>query len=46
MINEYDGWWIDIDSSRRVPYDRTIFKTYTNKKVFLGVVHTLMLLLL
>lgn len=40
MIGEFDGWWIDIVSSRHVCYDRVISKTYTNKKVLLGVGHT------
>lgn len=37
MIGESDGWWIDIDSSCHVCYDHAMFKTYTNKKVLLGV---------
>lgn len=40
MIGEYDGCWIDIDSSHHVCYDCAMFKTYTNKKVLLGVPHT------
>lgn len=40
MIGQSDGWWVEIGSSRHVCYDLTMFKTYTNKKVMLGVVHT------
>lgn len=40
MIVEFDGWWIGIDSSYHVCNDSAIFKTYTNKKVLLGVART------
>lgn len=40
VIGDSDGWWLDIDSSRHVCYDRAMFKTYTNKKVLMGVTHT------
>lgn len=37
VIGDSDGRWLDIGSFRHVYYDCAMFKTYTNKKVFLGV---------
>ncbi|CAI8606899.1 unnamed protein product [Vicia faba] len=44
MAGGSDGWWIDTGASRRVCYDRVMFKTFTNaenKKVLLGDAHTI-----
>ncbi|XP_073223462.1 uncharacterized protein [Cicer arietinum] len=43
LVDGSDGWWVDIDASQHVCYDRAMFKTYTaaeDKKVLLGDSHT------
>ncbi|KAF1886007.1 hypothetical protein Lal_00021286, partial [Lupinus albus] len=42
-IGRSEGWWVDIDTSHHVCYDRAMFKIYTideDKKVLLGDSHT------
>lgn len=40
MIGQSDSWLLYICFSRRVCYDRAMFKTYANEKVSLGVALT------
>jgi hypothetical protein len=43
IVDGPDGWWMDTSTSRRVCFDRAIFKTYTtaeDEKVLLGYSHT------
>lgn len=41
VIDNSDGCWLDVSSSRHFRYDCEMFKTYTNKKVLLGVAHNI-----